>query len=677
MAANALLKHWDTPFGMPPFGKLLDQDFKPALTAALAEARRNFESISESEDPSDFDNVIAKIESADELLIKVVLVFENLVLADSNAERREIERWLMPLLADFETEVAMNRKLFLRVAAVWQSKDQLNLSDEQRMALQRHYEKFVRSGAELEGKDRRRFREIQTRLAELTTIFSQNVQQDEASWFMELRPDDITGLPAFLIEASAQAAKERSKEGHIVTLDRSLIVPFLQFSSNRELRRCAYEAWHNRGARGDENDTRAIVKEILHLRREKARLLGFDSFADYKLANKMAKTPGKARELLEAIWPSARQHALKDIDFYTETLQLEHAGETLEPWDWQFFAERRRSAEHDLNEEDIKPYLQLDQMRAAAFDVAGRLFGLTFSSLECQLYHSDCKAWAVRKGDRAIAVFIADDFARPSKRSGAWSSVFRRQHRLFDEPVLPIVINVCNFMKGTDETPCLLSFEDARTLFHEFGHALHAMLSNAVYPSLSGTSVPLDFVELPSQLFENWLETTEVLERFAVHYETGEPIPDDMRNRLIAARNFDQGFQTVEYLSCAFVDLELHSSHPPSDPMRRQAEVLLEIGMPSAIRMRHETPHFLHLFAGDGYASGYYSYIWADTIVADAYKSFLESEGPFCKETAARLEKHILSAGGTHDPVELYRRFRGKLPGPEALLHKRGLLPIT
>ena len=672
MAQNILLDRWNTRFGMPPFDAISDDDFMPAIEAALEESRINYRRIGENTDPPDFENVVNPLELADEKLQRVYLVFANLAAADSNPQRREIEKVVEPKIEEFKTEMAMNEQLFKRLQSVWKQRDTLDLSDEQRMALKHRYQSFIRSGANLAEADRARFRQIRSKLALLASEFQQKVLADEAAWHMPLDGGDTDGLPEFVLRAAEQAAAERKLSGRIVTLDRSLVVPFLQHCPNRTLRQRAFEAWSRRGANGNAHDTREIAAEMLSLRAEMAALLGYRSFAAWQLENQMAKTPEAVRELLVDIWKPARARALQDAARHTAALIANGESGDLEAWDWRYYAERQKRAEHDLDETVIKQYFQLDRLRAAAFAVSDRLFGLEFQEIDCPLYHPDCRAWEVSRGGRHIAVFIADDFARPDKRSGAWCSGFREQWRLAGE-VRPIAISVCNFIKAADGEPCMLSFDDARTLFHEFGHALHYMLCDITYRSLFSFNVPRDFVELPSQLFENWLETPEVLDKFAIHAETGEPLPAALRDRIVAARNFDQGFDTVEYLGCAFVDLDLHSASAPANPMEQQAETLAAIGMPKAIRMRHEAPHFLHLFATEGYAAGYYSYLWADVIVADAFNAFLGANGPFCSETAERLERCILAAGCSREPEELYARFRGKLPGPDSLLRKRGL----
>jgi len=511
------------------------------------------------------------------------------------------------------------------------------------------------------------------RLSVLCTQFTQNLLADERAWFMELEEGDLEGLPDFLIAAARAAGKEKGVERPVITLSRSLIVPFLQFSPNRALRERAFRAWEARGANGGKTDNREIAAEILALRHERARLLGHPDFAGFKLESEMAKTPQAVRDLLMRVWAPAREAAEADAKILQEMMRADGINDDLAPWDWRYYAERRRRAEHDLDEAELKPHFQLDRMIEAAFDTAGRLFGLEFRPLDLPLYHPDARAFEVTRDGAHLAVFIGDWFARSSKRSGAWCSAFRSQQKLAGN-IRPIVVNVCNFAKPAEGEPALLSFDDARTLFHEFGHALHQMLSDVTHPSVSGTSVARDFVELPSQLYEHWLEEPEVLSRFATHAESGAPLPEALMQRLLAARTFDTGFQTVEYLASALVDLAFHEGPPPEDPMARQQEVLGEIAMPRAIAMRHAAPHFAHVFAGDGYSAGYYSYLWSEVMDADAFEAFTEAGDPFDRETAARLERHILSRGGAADPETLYKAFRGRMPGPEALLRGRGLL---
>ena len=487
---------------------------------------------------------------------------------------------------------------------------------------------------------------------------------------MELDETDLGGLPEFVVATARAAGKEKGVDGPIVTLSRSLIVPFLQFSTRRDLREIAYKAWGARGANGGETDNREIAAETLQLRSERAQLLGHDNFAQYKLETEMAKTPQAVRDLLMSVWKPAKAQANADAWILQQMMNSDGVNGELEPWDWRFYSERRRRELHDLDEAELKPYFQLDRMIEASFSCATRLFGLKFQPLDVPLYHEDCRAWEVTRDGEHVAVFVGDYFARGSKRSGAWCSAMRAQAK-FPAAQAPIVMNVCNFAKSD---PALLSYDDARTLFHEFGHALHQMLSNVTYESVSGTSVARDFVELPSQLYEHWLDVPEVLSEFATHAETGAAMPSELLEKVLAAATYDMGFSTVEYVASALVDLEFHDSDAPADPMAKQAEILANLGMPHAISMRHATPHFAHVFSGDGYSSGYYSYMWSEVMDADAFAAFEEAGGAFDPERARALEDNILSTGGSRDAAELYVAFRGRLPGVDALLKGRGLV---
>ncbi|PRY92959.1 peptidyl-dipeptidase Dcp [Hasllibacter halocynthiae] len=667
---DPLLADWDTPFAIPPFGAISDDDWAPAVEAALEEARARVAGIADDPAPPTFENTVEALERADAPLSRVLGPFYVLNGADTNRDRQALARKFAPELAAYGNEVAMNRALFERIDALWARRDALGLSAEQERVLMLTRRGFVRQGALLEGAERERLGAIKVRLSELGTRFAQNLLEDEAGWSMPLSGEDMAGLPEFVRDAARAAGEERGAEGPVLTLSRSLVVPFLQFSERRDLREKAWRAWTSRGANGGGTDNRRLAAEILALRKERAALLGYGSFAEFKLETEMAGTPEAVADLLTTVWEPARARALED----QAALQAMAAGDgvngPLEPWDWRFYSERRRRALHDLDEAEIKPYLALDAMREAAFETASRLFGLEFRELpDAPRWHPDVRVWEVSREGRHMAVFFGDWFARPSKRSGAWCTAMRSQSAM-DGEVRPLVVNVCNFSKGD---PALLGWDDARTLFHEFGHALHQMLSDVRYESVSGTSVARDFVELPSQLFEHWLEVPEVLERHARHVETGEPMPPALRERLLGAGTYDQGFATVEYVASALVDLAFHGPDVPEDPMERQRAVLQEIGMPRAIPMRHATPHFAHVFAGDGYSAGYYSYMWSEVMDADAFAAFEEAGGPFDADVAEALEENILSVGGSAEAADLYRRFRGRMPGPEAMLRGRGL----
>ena len=671
--SNPLLNDWSTPFGLPPFDEISDQDFAPAIDAALDEARANIAAITANKDAPSFENTITALELADGRLSAVLGAFYALAGADSNPEREALMREFAPKLSAYGSEISSNEALFARIDALWNGREALGLTAEQERVLMLTHRGFVRSGALLKGAEAERLKEIKSRLSVLGTEFTQNLLADERDWFMPVTEETLAGLPDFVASAARSAGEEKGQSGPVITLSRSLIVPFLQFCRDRSLRKTAYEAWTARGANGGATDNRAIAAETLKLREERAKLLGYQSFADFKLETEMAGTPSAVRDLLLQVWAPAKAAAEADAKVLEARLVADGFTAPLEPWDWHYYSARRREEEHSLDEAAIKPYFQLDKMIEASFACASRLFGLEFKPAEGPLYHPDVRLWEVSRNGEHVALFVGDYFARGSKRSGAWCSAMRSQSRSNGD-VRPIVVNVCNFAKPAKGQPALLSYDDARTLFHEFGHALHQMLSDVTYESISGTSVARDFVELPSQLYEHWLEVPAVLAEFALHAETGEPMPSDLLNRVLAAATYDTGFQTVEYVSSALVDLAFHNGAAPADPMQKQAEVLEDIGMPRAIRMRHATPHFAHVFAWDGYSSGYYSYMWSEVMDADAFAAFEEAGDPFDPALAAKLEEFILSKGGSQDAAELYTQFRGRLPGVDALLKGRGLL---
>ena len=669
---NPLLGDWSTPFDLPPYADISDADFEEAFEVLIAEARAEIAAIADQTDPPTFENTIDALELAGDRFGRMLGVFYSVAGADSTPERERLQREFAPKLSAYSSEISMNAALFARIDTLWQGREALNLTDEQAQVLKLTHRGFVRQGAQLQGDARDRLTEVKSRLAVLGTQFSQNLLADERGWFMPLDEEDLEGLPDFVRDGARAAGEEKGEDGPVLTLSRSLIVPFLQFSPRRDLREKAFAAWTARGANGGETDNRDIAAEVLSLRHERANLLGYADFAAYKLETEMAKTPANVETLLKRVWEPAKATALADAEVLQDLMTQDGVNEPLAPWDWRYYSEKRRKAEHDLDEAVLKPYLQLDRMIEAAFACANRLFGLEFAPLDVPAYHPDVRVYEVTRNGQNVAVFMGDYFARGSKRSGAWCSASRSQRKLGGD-VRPIVHNVCNFAKPPAGQPALLSYDDARTLFHEFGHALHQMLSDVTYESISGTSVARDFVELPSQLYEHWLEVPEVLTEFATHAETGEPMPKDLLDRLLAAATYDMGFQTVEYVASAMVDIKFHQGTPPADPMAAQAQILSDMGLPDAITMRHATPHFAHVFSGDGYSSGYYSYMWSEVMDADAFAAFDEVGDAFDADTAKRLEQFILSTGGSQDADELYVAFRGRLPGPEALLAGRGL----
>ena len=675
-AANPLLVPWSTPHEVPPFDAVKPEHFRPAFEQAIVEHRAEIDRIAAEPAPPTFENTIVALENAGRALSRVAAVFWNLAGADTNDALQAIEREMSPKLAQHWNAITANTALFARIDAVMQGEEASRLDPEQKRVLERTHLAFVRAGARLGPEEKKRLGEILQRLATLGTEFSQNVLADEKSYELPLTEDDLAGLPDFIVAAAKRAAEERgSKASHVITLSRSLIEPFLTFSARRDLREQAFKAWTSRGENGGATDNRAIIAEMLALRRERARLLGYATFADYKLDNTMAKTAGNVRGLLEEVWPAARARAESERDKLQAIAQSEGATITIEPWDWRYYAEKVRKAEFDLDEAEVKPYLPLDNVIEAAFHTAGRLFGLSFRErTDMALYHPDVRGFEVTDADgNHVGLFLGDYFARPSKRSGAWKSSYRSQERLGGN-IRPIIVNVMNFNKGSGDAPPLLSFDDARTLFHEFGHALHGLLSDVTYPSIAGTSVARDFVELPSQLFEHWLLTPEILGRFARHYRTGEPMPQQMIEKLRAASTFNQGFATVEYVSSAIVDIDFHSQlYTDEEPVEFERKALARIGMPREIVMRHRTPHFAHIFSGDGYSAGYYSYMWSEVLDADAFAAFEETGDVFDPEVAQRLKQFIYAAGGLRKEDEAYVAFRGRLPSVEGLLKKRGL----
>jgi peptidyl-dipeptidase Dcp len=673
---NPLLEPSRTKFDAPPFAEIRPEHFRPAFEAEMARQRTAIAAITDGPRDPSFADTIVPLEKSWLGLDRLASIFGLLTGAETSDALQAIEREMSPVLARHNSEIWLNEALFHRIEAIHARRDALGLGEEERRVVERYHTLFVRGGARLDAAGRKRLGEIKERLATLGTLFSQNVLADEKAWMLVLGTGDLAGLPDWLVADAAQAAADRGVPGqHVITLSRSSIEPFLQFSTRRDLRENAFAAWVKRGENGGPSDNRAIMTETLALRAERARLVGYDSYADFRLADTMAKTPDAAVDLLASVWEAGRARAEAEADALQGLIAEEGHNFKLAPWDWRHYAEKIRKQRFDFDSAELKPYLQLERMIAAAFDTAGRLFGLGFEAVrDMPVYHPDVRVWNVTQDGRSVGLFLGDYFARPSKRSGAWMSSLRDQQRLTGD-VRPIVVNVMNFSKPPAGEPALLSFDDARTLFHEFGHALHGLLSNVTYPLISGTRVARDFVELPSQLYEHWLERPEVLRRFALDAETGEPMPEALLDKVLAARTFNQGFQTVEYTASALVDMDLHllAAGRSIDVVAFERGVLERIGMPAAIAMRHRTPHFQHIFSGEGYAAGYYSYLWSEVLDADAFDAFEETGDAFDPATAKRLREHIYAAGNRRDPAEAYRAFRGRDPDPKALLRKRGL----
>ena len=674
---NPLLAAPTDAIGLPPFDKILAEHFRPAFDAAMAAQIAAVDAVAASEEAPTFKNTIVALELSGLDLDRVAGVFFHLASADTNDALQAVEREVAPLLARHANTIYLNEPLFRRIESVWN--DRAKLGAEEARVVERYHTNFVRAGAALDAAGKKRLAAISERLAEIGTQFSQNVLADESNFKLVLEGDDLAGLPPSLVDAAAEAANERGLPGkHVITLSRSSIEPFLQFSTRRDLREKAFEAWIRRGEFGGATDNRPLISEMIALRAERARLMGYPSYAHFRLADTMAKTPEAVAGLLREVWEPAKARVAQEAEALQKEIAAEGGNFKVAAWDWRHYAERVRKLQFDFDEAELKPYLQLDKIIEAAFHVAGRLFGLEFDEVKgLPLYNPDIRVWRVTgKGGKAVGVFLGDYFMRASKRSGAWMSALRDQQKLTGD-VRPIVVNVMNFAKAPKGQPTLLSFDDARTLFHEFGHALHGLLSDVTYPLIAGTNVARDFVELPSQLYEHWLEEPAVLRAFAVHAETGEAMPEALLKKVLAARRFNQGFATVEYAASALVDLDLHllPSADDVDVIAFEKAALEKIGMPEAMVMRHRTPHFAHIFSGDGYASGYYSYLWSEVLDADAYEAFTEAGDIFHADTAKRLHDHVYSAGYRRDPAEAYQAFRGRMPSTGPLLRKRGLDP--
>lgn len=676
---NPLLATWSGPYGgVPPFDQVRVDQFKPALEAAMAESLEGIQRIAQNPAAPTFQNTIEAMEENGRAMGRVGTVYGIWSGNMNGPEFAAVEREMAPRLAAFGDQITQNEALFQRISAVYQSPDTVNLTPEQRRLTWRYYTNFVRAGARLDAPSKARLSEINQRLAGLYTRFSQNVLADETDQTIVLRDTaDLAGLPQSLRDAAAAAAASRNLAGAwVLTNTRSSIDPFLTYSTRRDLRERAWTMFVNRGDTPGEHDNNAIITEILLLRAERANLLGYPTHAHWRLENAMAGTPERAMELMEAVWTPAVARVRQEVADMEQVAAAEGTPIDIQPWDYRFYQEKVRKARYDLDQNEVKPYLQLERLREGMFWVAGELFGFDFSPVtDVPVFHPDVRVWEVkdRATGRHVGLWYFDPYARPGKRSGAWMNAYRSQERFRGE-VTTIVSNNSNFVKTADGAPVLISWDDATTLFHEFGHALHGLSSNVTYPSLSGTAVARDYVEFPSQLLEHWLSTPQVLQRFATHYQTGEPIPQTLVDRIKAASTFNQGFATVEYLASALVDMKLHlAGRTEIDPDAFERETLTALGMPSELVMRHRTPQFGHVFSGDGYSAGYYSYLWSDVITADAAEAFTEATGGlYDADVARRLRENIFSVGNTIDPAEGYRAFRGRDPRIEAIMRKRG-----
>ncbi|KAA9327655.1 M3 family metallopeptidase [Hymenobacter busanensis] len=678
-ATNPLLAPWSGPYGgVPAFDKVKVEQFKPALEAAMAENLREIDAIAGNPQPATFANTIAALERAGQRLDEVQTVYGIWSGTLSTPEVQAIQRLMAPRLAAFNDQINQNAALFKRIEAVYNSPDKKKLTPEQQRLAWLYYNNFVRAGAKLDATAKTRLSAINQQLAGLFTRFSQNVLADETDSVLVLKtPADLAGLPASLQADAAGAATARKIAGvaGVITNTRSSIEPFLTYSDQRKLREKAWRMFYNRGDNGGAHDNNAIISEILQLRAERAKLLGYATHAHWRLDNTMAKTPEAAMALMEQVWKPAVARAKQEVADMQALAQKEGAAFKIAPWDYRYYAEKVRKQRYDLDQNEVQQYLQLDKMREGMFWVAGELFNFTFASVtNVPVYHPDVKVWEVKDKTtgKHVGLWYFDPYARPGKRSGAWMNAYRNQQRL-EGNVTTIVSNNSNFVKGKDGAPTLISWTDASTLFHEFGHALHGLSSSVTYPSLSGTSVVRDYVEFPSQVLENWLPTPQVLQRFAVHYQTGKPIPQALVDRIEKASTFNQGFETTEFLASALVDMKLHLAGAQKiDADKFERETLAQLGMPAEIVMRHRTPQFSHVFASDSYSAGYYSYLWSVVLAADAFSAFTEAGGPYDKAVGQRLVQNIFSVGNTVDPADAYRAFRGRDPKIDALMRERG-----
>jgi peptidyl-dipeptidase Dcp len=677
-APNPLLQVWGENFGLPPFNQILPSHFIPAFDEAFPQHLAEMDAIATQSEKPSFDNTLAEFDRSGRLLERITLLFHNLTASETSDTLKVVQLQMAPRLAAHENAVFMHAGLFARIDSLHQKRAGLGMDADQLRLLERVHLDFVRAGARLRDQERARYGEIMTALASLCTQFSQNILAEEAAYTLPLNGEaDLAGLPGFVRDAARSAAQQRGlgDDAYAITLSPSLAEPFLTFSDRRDLREVLWRARTGRGANDGPHDNRPVIAQIMALRQEQAALHGYKTYADYELVDRMAGKTASVLDLLQQAWEPAKARAEVDRQALTEMAVSLDQPTPIAAWDWRYLAQKVRAQRFDLDDAELKPYFSLDAMIAAMFDCAGRLFGLHFvERKDIALHHPDARLWEVHgKNDALVGLFMGDNFARSTKRSGAWMTVFRSQSG-HGGGTLPIVINNNNFAKAA---PTLLSFDDVRTLFHEFGHGLHGLLSQVRYERLAGTQVLRDFVELPSQLFENWALEPQVLQRHARHFKTGEPIPAALLEKLKRSRQFDQAWATIMYTGPALIDMALHAlpNGTPVDIDAFEAEQARRLGIPEDIGQRHHLSHFQHLFASAGYAAGYYVYMWAEVLEADGFDAFTEAGDPFDSATAQRLLHTIYSTGNTQNPADAYRAFRGRDPRVEPMLHKRGLLP--
>jgi peptidyl-dipeptidase Dcp len=675
---NPFFTEWTTPFGTPPFPEIKEAHYMPAFQEGMARQKKEVEAIASSAEAPTFANTIEALERTGELLTKVNNVFYTLTDNNTNPELQKIEAEIAPVLAKHKDDISLNEKLFQRVKAVWEGRSALNLAPEQARLLEKAYKEFVRNGAALDETKKAELRAINEELAVLTVKFGENVLKEDNGFSLVLESTaDLAGLPPDVVTAAAEAAKAKGLEGKwVFTLHKPSCIPFFQYSARRDLREKLFKAFISRGDNGNEFDNKAILTKIAALRVRRANLLGYKTHADYVLEENMAKTPAGVYKLLNQLWGPALAMAKTEAKELQALIDKEGGNFKLEPWDWWYYAEKLKKAKYDLDDEALRPYFELKAVRQGAFDVATKLYGLQFAPrTDIPVYHPDVEVFEVKEADGThVGILYTDYFPRPSKRGGAWSGSIREQCVRDGQKVTPINFNVGNFTKPTAEKPSLITFEEAQTLFHEFGHALHDLLSNVTYRSLAGTNVPRDFVELPSQIMENWAGDPEVIRTYARHYQTGEPIPQELVDKIKKSGLFNQGFATVEYMAAAYLDMDWHTLTEAVEPDSTAFEnaSMKKIGLIPEIVVRYRSPYFSHIFSG-GYSAGYYSYIWSEVLDADAFQAFKETS-LFDPATAKSFRENILARGGTEDAMELFKRFRGREPKVEPLLRRKGFL---
>ena len=677
--SNPFYSEYDTPFGTPPFSEIKLEHYMPAFTDGMGQEQNEIDAIVSNPEAPTLENTIVAMEKTGELLDKVRHVFFNLNSSMTNDDMQAIAKELSPLLSKHRDDIRLNDKLFQRVKAVYSQKDELQLTQEQKMLLDEYYKSFVRGGANLDETKKDELREINKELSLLTLQFGENILKENNRFEMVIEnKEDLAGLSEAVITAAAETGKERGHEGKwVFTLHKPSLIPFLQYSEKRELREKMFKGYIHRGDNNDDLDTKAMLSKIASLRVRRANLLGYKTHAAFILEENMAKNAENVYDLLDKLWKPALAVAKNEVEEMQALIDAEGNNFKLKPWDWWYYSEKVKKAKYDLDEDMLRPYFQVENVRKGAFEVATKLFGITFTERkDIPKYHEDVTVYEVKEADGThIGILYTDYFPRASKRGGAWMNEFRSQSNMDSNEIRPVIVNVGNFTKPTADKPALISLEETLTLFHEFGHALHGLLTDCTYPRLSGTNVPRDFVELQSQIMENWATEPEVIRSYAQHYQTGEPIPEELIEKIEKSGKFNQGFITVEYLAASYLDMDWHTltEAKEEDPLKFEDKSMNKISLIDEIVPRYRSPYFRHIFSGgDSYSSGYYSYIWAAVLDADAFQAFKET-GIFDQKTALAYRTHILEAGGTEDPMILYKRFRGAEPKIEPLLERRGL----